>query len=215
MQRKLNGFVAAALLGAGAVFGGAAAAADAGDPTLAESGVYASEPTHAYITFSYLHQGFSRPFLRWRTWTANLDWNAQKPEKSSVTAEIKVASIDSGVDVFDGHLKSADWFDAEKHPTITFKSTSLKTTGDNTGEMTGDLTVKNITKPVTLNVTVQKSGRVSVPGRNSIKPANMSAPKVSSRAPSSMPTTTPIAIAAASTRSRGTSIPSPALISPR
>ena len=127
------------------------------DPTAAETGSYASDPGHAYITFSYLHQGYSRPFLRWRTWSADLDWNAEDPKKSKVTVEIDAQSIDSGVDKFDEHLRSADFFDVEKHPKITFVSTSLETTGATTGVMTGDLTVKGQTKPVTLDVTLNRA----------------------------------------------------------
>ncbi|MEO0398846.1 MAG: YceI family protein [Pseudomonadota bacterium] len=127
------------------------------DPSAAVSGVYASDPGHAYITFSYLHQGYSRPFLRWRSWNAELDWNAENPEQSKVTVDIDATSIDSGVDDFDDHLRAADFFNVEKHPKITFVSTGLETTGESTGVMTGDLTVKGVTKPVSLDVTLNRA----------------------------------------------------------
>ncbi|MEM6414492.1 MAG: YceI family protein [Pseudomonadota bacterium] len=127
------------------------------DVSAAESGTYASDPGHAYITFSYLHQGYSKPFLRWRKWDATLDWDADDPSKSTVSVEIDASSIDSGVDKFDAHLRSADFFEVDKYPKITFVSTSLEKTGNATGVMTGDLIVKGKTTPVTLDVTLNKA----------------------------------------------------------
>lgn len=120
------------------------------------SGVYTPDPAHRYITFSYLHQGFSHPWLRWRNWTGELDWNADAPEKSSVSVTIDVNSIDSGVDEFDGHLVSENWFNAAQYPQITFVSTGVEKTGANTGRITGDLTIKGVTKPVTVDVVFHK-----------------------------------------------------------
>lgn len=122
----------------------------------AVSGVYSPDPNHRYITFSYFHQGFSNPWLRWRDWTGELDWNAETPENSSVNVTIDVSSIDSGVDEFDGHLVSENWFNAAQYPQITFVSTKVEKTGANTGKITGDLTIKGVTKPVTLNVVFHK-----------------------------------------------------------
>ncbi len=112
------------------------------------SGVYTTESGHRYITFSYLHQGLSRPWLRWRDWDGELTWDADAPEASSVNVTINVASIDSGVDVFDGHLTSDQWFDAAQYPEITFVSTAVEKTGANTG--------KGQTKPVTLDAVFNK-----------------------------------------------------------
>jgi len=67
---------------------------------------------------------------------------------STLMVEIPTASIDSGVPKFDEHLVSADFFDAENHPTITFKSTDMKQLYTGTGKVTGDLTIKG---DVTLN----------------------------------------------------------------
>lgn len=136
------------------VFGALASGAAAADDSGAISGQYQSEYKHRYITFSYLHQGLSRPHLRWRDWNATLDWNAEDPTASSISVTIDAASIDSGVDEFDGHLRSEQFFDVENHPKITFDSTALTKSSDTTGTMTGDLTIKGITKPVTLDVTM-------------------------------------------------------------
>jgi polyisoprenoid-binding protein YceI len=133
------------------------AAASAFDASAAPSGVYKSDPGHTYTAFTYNHMGYSNPIVRWGSQSAELNWNAQDPAKSSVTATIDVASIDTGVPALDDHLKAADFFDAEQFPNITFKSTSVNVNGPNTAELTGDLTIKDVTKPVTLGVTINKA----------------------------------------------------------
>lgn len=65
---------------------------------------------------------------------------------------IEVPSINTGVEMRDNHLRSGDFFDAEKYPKMTFKSTSTKKVGENKYQVTGDLTFHGITKPVSLDV---------------------------------------------------------------
>jgi polyisoprenoid-binding protein YceI len=77
---------------------------------------------------------------------------AEEPESSHVEVEIGAASLSSGNDDRDNHLKSADFFDVEQFPTISFRSTAVKARGDNTWEVDGDLTVRGVTRPVTLQV---------------------------------------------------------------
>ena len=129
----------------------------ADDGSAAPSGEYTPDSEHAYITFDYLHQGYSRPVLRWGAWDATLDWNAEDPTASSITVTINASSIDSGVDRFDDHLRGEQFFDVANHPEITFKSTSLTAADDTSGAMTGELTIKGNTKPVTLDVTLNRA----------------------------------------------------------
>lgn len=129
------------------------------DISEAPSGTYTAEMTHAYIAFSYSHQGYSNPILRWGDFNATLDLDSANPENSSLMVEIPVSSIDSGVPKFDEHLVSADFFDAENHPTITFKSTDMRQIITGRGKVTGDLTIKGVTKPITLDVTLNKVGK--------------------------------------------------------
>lgn len=68
----------------------------------------------------------------------------------SFDVSINTSSVDTDNERRDGHLKSADFFDVESHPTMTFKTSSIEKTGDNTFKMTGDLTMHGVTKPVTL-----------------------------------------------------------------
>jgi len=125
----------------------------------APSGLYKSEQGHAYIAFTYVHQGYSKPILRWGKMDASLNLDSENPENSTLTVEIPVSSIDSGVDAFDDHLVSADFFDADNHPVITFKSTAMEQIVTGTGRVTGDLTIKGTTKPVTLDVKLNKIGK--------------------------------------------------------
>lgn len=130
---------------------------DAVQPEFAAiSGDYVTEPTHRYISFSYLHQGFSRPQLRWRDWEATLHWNAENPETSSVEVVINPTSIDSGVDELDDQIRSEQFFDIANYPEITFASTGISKISEGAGKMTGDLTIKGVTKPVTLDVKFNK-----------------------------------------------------------
>lgn len=149
--------IGAIALGAAGVASGVASGAAAQEFD-APTGKYVTDAGHRYITFTYSHLGFSDPYLRWRDWEGELDWNAENPEQSSVSVTIDAASIDSGVDEFDSHLKGETFFDVENHPQITFVSTGVETTGDMTGVITGDLTIKGVTKSVALDTTFNKAG---------------------------------------------------------
>ena len=129
------------------------------DLSMLPAGTYVDEDGHAYIQFSYDHQGFSRPVLRWSEFDAVVDYNPANPSASTLRVEIPVSSIDSMVPVFDDHLKSADFFDADQYPTITFESTSVDIGSGGTGTVTGNLTIKDITRPVTLEGRVNKIGQ--------------------------------------------------------
>ena len=143
------------LVGALALTAASGAAAQDFD---APTGKYVADAGHRYITFTYSHLGFSDPYLRWREWEGELDWNAENPERSSVSVTIDAASIDTGVDVFDGHMKGETFFDVENHPEITFVSTGVEKTGDATGVITGDLTIKGVTKSVALDTKFNNAG---------------------------------------------------------
>jgi polyisoprenoid-binding protein YceI len=83
---------------------------------------------------------------------------AEDPQKSHVEVEIDVASLSSGNDDRDAHLKSADFFDVEHYPTIAFASTAVRPLRDNTWELDGDLTVRDTTRPITLQVDFDGGG---------------------------------------------------------
>lgn len=121
------------------------------------SGDYALDKTHGYITYTYDHMGYSTPHVGFRSFDVDLTLNSEKPENSVVNVTIDATSIDSRVDVFNGHLNGPNFFDTANYPTITFKSTSVAVAGDNKLNVTGDLTIKGVTKSVTLDTTVLKA----------------------------------------------------------
>ena len=124
------------------------------------AGMYVDEDTHAYVAFSYDHQGYSQPILRFNgdAIDARLDLDPDMPDASVLEVSIDPAMIDSGVAVFNDHLRSPDFFDVETFPEITFRSTSLSMDSPTTGTLVGDLQVKNNTVPVALDVTLNKVG---------------------------------------------------------
>lgn len=124
----------------------------------APAGTYTLDKTHGYVTFTYMHQGYSRPYLRFRDIDATLELKPKKLSASSVSVEIDAASIDSGVDVFDEHLKGDKHFDVAQYPKITFKSTAFTPNDDGSYTLTGDLTMKGVTKAVSLNTQFNKGG---------------------------------------------------------
>jgi len=109
--------------------------------------------------FTYWHQGYTKPILRWGETNATIVFDNENPENSTLEVSIPVASIDSGVPKFDEHLLSADFFEVETHPTITFKSTDVSQSFMGSGSLTGDMTVKGITKPVTFTGKINKVGK--------------------------------------------------------
>lgn len=121
-------------------------------PVFAAPQTYVIDSTHSYPRFSYDHMGFSKQILRFNDTTGEviLDKDAHK---ASVNVTIDMNSIDTGVDAFDQHMKSADIFDTARFPTATFRSTSVRFAGDRPTSIEGELTIKGITKPVTLTVT--------------------------------------------------------------
>lgn len=132
--------------------------AGAGPLDAVPAGTYNVEPTHAYINFSYTHLGFSRPVVGFNDFDVTLELNQEDITASALQVKIDVASVDSRVEEYNGHLTSADWFDAATYPDITFVATDIEMTGDDTMAVTGDLTIKGITKPVTLDAKVNKAG---------------------------------------------------------
>lgn len=151
MHRKsYRTWLAAALLGCSAL--------GLSPPTRAVADIYVFDKGHTNITFSWGHLGLSRQSGRMLDYSGIVDFDPAAPEQGRVDVTMKVASLWTGVEALDKHLKSADFFDVERFPTITFRSTSAKTTGEKTGEVAGELTIMGITKPVTLQVTWNFTG---------------------------------------------------------
>ncbi|MDH5834489.1 YceI family protein [Luteimonas kalidii] len=131
------------------------AASDAA-PVEGVSGTYVIDPNHTNVVAQWSHFGFSNPVANFGQAEGAIVYDADNVAASSVEVTLPLAGLDSFSDDFDEHLRSADFFDAEKFPAITFRSTSVEPAGGNRLRITGDLTVKDITKPVVLDATINR-----------------------------------------------------------
>jgi len=132
--------------------------AGAATPAAAPVQKFNIDNNHTQVTFTYDHFGFSNPSARLEQIKGSIELNQQDWSKSSVAVTMPLAGLHTGVEKLDAHLKSADFFDAQKNPDITFKSTKVEKAGSNTLKVTGDLTVHGVTKPAVLDVKINKIG---------------------------------------------------------
>src|SRR5213592_2683716 len=112
---------------------------------------YRFDPSGSTIGFS-VHQFLGTTHGKFAKFNGRINVDREHPENSSVTAQIDVRSIDTRIKKRDDHLRSAEFFNVEKFPQITFKSRSVKQTGPQSGDILGGLTMHGVTKPVTLHV---------------------------------------------------------------
>jgi polyisoprenoid-binding protein YceI len=119
---------------------------------------YKLDPGHTMVLFSWNHFGYSNPTADFGLGDGTVVFDEQNPAKSSVDVTLPLASLDTHVPALDKHLKEADFFDADKYPTVTFKSTKVQPLGGHKFNVTGDLTVHGVTKTVVLAATLNKVG---------------------------------------------------------
>lgn len=112
------------------------------------AGNWAIDAAHSRVGFVVRHAGISKVRGIFEQFHAQLNV-AENISDSTVDATVQIASINTESEARDGHLKSADFFDAENHPTMTFKSTSFEIDGEDI-TVAGDLTIHGETRPVTL-----------------------------------------------------------------
>lgn len=129
---------------------------------------YKLDPTHTDVLAQWSHFGFSNPSAHFGQAEGTLVYDADDVAKSSVHVTLPLAALNSFTPKFDEHLKDADFFDAAKYPTATFKSTQVEAAGAGKLKVTGDLTIKDITKPVVLDVTLNKAGEHAMAKRAAI-----------------------------------------------
>jgi polyisoprenoid-binding protein YceI len=110
------------------------------------------DPNHSQVSFSVKH--FLTPVEgKFDEFDIALDYDPENPTASSVVVTIPVASVNTGNERRDGHLRTADFFDAGTYPEITFKSTSVKAEGDRL-IATGPLTIRGVTREIELPITL-------------------------------------------------------------
>ena len=127
-------------------------AAAAPAAALAQATTWNLDPAHSSASFTVRHLVISNVRGDFQKFTGAVQLDEKDVSKSTVEATLQAASIDTGIPDRDKHLKSPDFFDVEKFPTITFKSTKVEKGGKDKLKVTGDLTIKGVTKPVVLAV---------------------------------------------------------------
>jgi polyisoprenoid-binding protein YceI len=117
-----------------------------------QSNTWSIDPVHTQATFEAKHLSMTNIRGGISKVTGNITWDAKDPSKDRVNAVLSPATINTGSDYRDNYLKGGDFFNVEKFPTMTFKSTSVTVSG--TGlKVVGDLTLAGVTKSVVLDVT--------------------------------------------------------------
>ena len=112
-----------------------------------------NDDPHSQIGFTVKHLGIADVSGTFNDFDVKI--NSKKSDFSDASFELvaRTESIDTRVDARNKHLKSADFFDVQKYPTLNFKSTGIKKEGENQYKLTGDLTMHGVTKPVTMDLT--------------------------------------------------------------
>lgn len=110
------------------------------------------DPAHSTASFSIKHMMIAKVHGGFEKLSGSLEFDAENPSQAAVKVEIDVASINTREPQRDTHLKSADFFDVEKFPLITFTSKSVQKDGDDQLKVVGDLTIHGVTQSVTLQV---------------------------------------------------------------
>ena len=119
---------------------------------MSNSSQWIIDASHSNVGFSVRHMMISNVRGEFQKLEGKVTWDPARPEATQVEATIDAASISTRDAQRDGHLKSADFFDVEKFPSLTFKSKSVKSAGSDALSVTGDLTIHGVTKEVVLEV---------------------------------------------------------------
>jgi polyisoprenoid-binding protein YceI len=122
------------------------------------AGTYELDPNHKRVGFVVRHLMVSKVRGEFGQASATITVG-EDPLQSSVTATILAASFDSGQEQRDGHVRSADFLDAEKYPTLEYRSTGVKSIDGSDIVLNGELTIRGVTQPVDLHVEIEGVGR--------------------------------------------------------
>lgn len=141
-----------------ALFVSFAALAGVAAPAAAQAERYEFDKLHTQVVFFADHLGFSQSSGKFLDFDGFFTFDEAHPDQSAVQVTIKTASINMDDERWDTHLKSADFFNVEKFPDMTFKSTGIVVTGEKTADITGDLTLLGQTHPVVLHTVYNKTG---------------------------------------------------------
>jgi polyisoprenoid-binding protein YceI len=121
-------------------------------------GVFILDPAHTHVGFSVRHMMIAKVRGRFTEFSGTL-MVADDPLQSAVEVEVALASIDTRDDQRDGHLRSPDFFDVEKYPTMTFRSGRVMANGGDSVRLDGELSVHGVTRPLSLDVVYDGVGQ--------------------------------------------------------
>jgi polyisoprenoid-binding protein YceI len=124
-------------------------------PDRIPSGAYNVDPAHSNVGFEVRHMGIATVRGTFRSFEGKLDATRDAPV---LEGSVQVDSIDTGEENRDGHLKSPEFFDVERNPTISFHSTATEAGADGQVKLSGEITIKGITKPIELTGTIAENG---------------------------------------------------------
>jgi len=110
---------------------------------------------HTRLEFSAKHMMVTTVRGSFEDFTGAVELENDDPTSARASATVKTASIWTGVEMRDNHLRSDDFFGVEKYPEMSFQSTAVEKTGENTYKVTGDLTIRDVTRPITLDVEIE------------------------------------------------------------
>ncbi|MFI8432924.1 YceI family protein [Streptomyces sp. NPDC079020] len=123
------------------------------DPALAAlTGDYTIDPAHSSIGFTVRHAMVTNVRGSFGEHEGSLKLDGSDPANSAASIDVRIASVDTGIADRDGHLVSGDFFDAEKFPLMTFRSTRAEQLGGDKYRVTGDLTIKDVTRPLAIDL---------------------------------------------------------------
>ena len=127
-------------------------------PSLSWAAVYKVDPDHTTVSFKVRHL-FSKVQGLFNKYEGTIDYESGKPDTWKTSGTIDTTSINTNVPERDKHLRSADFFDVEKYPTINFKSTKVKDATETNAKLEGLLTIHGVEKPVVLDVEIRGVGK--------------------------------------------------------
>jgi len=119
------------------------------------TGTYNIDPSHSSVGFEVRHMGIATVRGAFRRFQGTIDATGETPV---LKGAVEVASIDTGEENRDAHLKTPDFFDVDQHPEIDFHTTALRATDDGKLRLAGEITIKGITKPIELTGTAGEGG---------------------------------------------------------
>ena len=113
---------------------------------------YSIDKAHSEVTFQVRHL-LTKVRGRFSDFAGTIEFDEEHPQQSSVSFIVQASSIDTAEKDRDAHLRSADFFEVEKYPVLTFRSTDIKTDGDNEYDLIGELTIHGVTRRVSFDAT--------------------------------------------------------------